>query len=374
MVISRRTVQNIMLGEKRKDCLHCWKPISEEKYVLTSINTSARVEGFRTFRLLLNTRHFVYLINTFVVPTFRCNLVFVSTLEKFDYTCMKTILLVLGLYYKTVTYIVTPSNLILYTSMRGSKLQSSSSNSYSLRHRRLGHILQKIIDRLVIEGVLQLFHVRDIEKCVSCIKGKNTRTTGKGSSRATKLLQLIHTDTCGPLPTEIRNGHWYFVTFNDDYSRYGYIYLIRDKSESLDTFKIFKVEVEKNQLSKRIKGGRLDRGGEFYGRSNASGERCHRSFDPYLEQSRILPQYTMLGTPSMNGIAEWRNRTLQDMVRSMMTESSLHISLWGEALKIVVYLLNRVPTKATIQTPYELWTGRKPSLKHLHIWGCPAQA
>ena len=57
-----------------------------------------------------------------------------------------------------------------------------------------------------------------------------------------------------------------------------------------------------------------------------------------------------------------------------MAESSLHISLWGEALKIAIYLSNRVPTKATIKTPYELWTGRKPSLKHLHIWGCPTQA
>ena len=57
-----------------------------------------------------------------------------------------------------------------------------------------------------------------------------------------------------------------------------------------------------------------------------------------------------------------------------MAESSLHIRLWGEALKTVIYLLNRVLTKATIKTPYELWMGRKPSLKHLHIWGCPAQA
>ena len=121
-----------MLGEKRKDCLYCRKPISEEKYVFTSIDTSARVEGFRTFRLLLNTDHFVYLIDTFVVPTFRCNLVFVFTLDKFGYTCMKIILLVLGLYYMTVTYIVTSSNLILYTSMTGSKLQSPSSKSYSL--------------------------------------------------------------------------------------------------------------------------------------------------------------------------------------------------------------------------------------------------
>ena len=64
----------------------------------------------------------------------------------------------------------------------------------------------------------------------------------------------------------------------------------------------------------------------------------------------------MLGTPSMNGIAERQNRTLQDMVTSMMAESLLHMNLWGEALKTVIYLLNRVPTKATIKTPCELWT------------------
>ena len=59
----------------------------------------------------------------------------------------------------------------------------------------------------------------------------------------------------------------------------------------------------------------------------------------------------------MNDIAERRNQTLQDMVRSMMVESSLHIRLWGEALKTTIYLLKRVPTKETIKTSYELWMG-----------------
>ena len=81
---------------------------------------------------------------------------------------------------------------------------------------------------------------------------------------------------------------------------------------------------------------RSDRGGEFYGRNDASNEQCPGSFARYLEQSRIVPQYTVPGTPSMNGIAKRRNRTLQDMVSSMMAESSLHISLWGEALKTVI--------------------------------------
>ena len=93
------------------------------------------------------------------------------------------------------------------------------------------------------------------------MKGNNTRTIGKGYSQATKLVQLIHTDTCGPFPTTIRNGHRYFITFTYDYMRYGYIYLIRDKAESLDTFKIFRVEVE-NQLNKRMKHVRSDCSGE----------------------------------------------------------------------------------------------------------------
>ncbi|GMI86492.1 hypothetical protein HRI_002318500 [Hibiscus trionum] len=62
------------------------------------------------------------------------------------------------------------------------------------------------------------------------------------------------------------------------------------------------------------------------------------------------------------------------MVRSMIAHSTLPESLWGEALKTAAYILNRVPTKGAEKTPYELWMGQKPSLKHFHIWGCPAEA
>lgn len=76
----------------------------------------------------------------------------------------------------------------------------------------------------------------------------------------------------------------------------------------------------------------------------------------------------------MNGVSERRNRTLKDMVRSMISHSTLPEPLWGEALKTTAYILNRVPTKAAVKTPYELWTGKKPCLTHLRIWGCPAEA
>ena len=81
----------------------------------------------------------------------------------------------------------------------------------------------------------------------------------------------------------------------------------------------------------------------------------------------------MLGSPHQNGIAERLNRTLMEMVRSMVNDNSVPVSLWMYALKTASYILNRVPSKAVPKTPYELWTSRKPSLRHLHVWGCQAE-
>ena len=138
-------------------------------------------------------------------------------------------------------------------------------------------------------------------------------------------------------------------------------------------FKNYKAEVE-NQLNKRIKSIKFDRGGEYHGRYDGSGEQLPGLFAKFLKECGIVSQYTMPGTPNMNGVAERRNITLKDMVRSMISHSTLPTSLWGKALKTTVYILNRVPTKATDKTPYEIWTSKKPSLKHLHIWGCLAEA
>ncbi|KAL6322834.1 hypothetical protein AAG906_020834 [Vitis piasezkii] len=133
-----------------------------------------------------------------------------------------------------------------------------------------------------------------------------------------------------------------------------------------------KSEVE-NQLSKKIKAVKSNHGGEYYGRYDGSGEQCPRPFAKYLMECGIVPQYTMPGTLSQNGVAERRNRTLKDMVRSMIGHSTLE-SLWAKPLKAAVYILNRVPSKAVAKTPYELWTNKKPSIRHLHVWGCPAEA
>ena len=99
------------------------------------------------------------------------------------------------------------------------------------------------------------------------------------------------------------NGQQYFITFIDDYSCYGYLYLIHEKFQSLDVLKNFKAEVE-NQPSKKIKVVKSDCGGEYYGRYDGFGEQRLRPFAKYLMDCGIVPQYTMPRTPSQNGVVE----------------------------------------------------------------------
>jgi transposase InsO family protein len=90
-------------------------------------------------------------------------------------------------------------------------------------------------------------------------------------------------------------------------------------------------------------------------------------FAKFLDEAGIVAQYMMPGTPQQNVVAERRNHTLMNLVRSMLSNSHLPLFLWSETLKIDVYVLNMVPSKAIPKTPFELWNGWKPSLNHLHI-------
>ena len=226
--------------------------------------------------------------------------------------------------------------------------------------------------RLVNNEILPNLDFTDLDICVDCIKGKHTKHTNKkAATRSTQLLEIIHTDICGPFDVSSFNGEKYFITFIDDFSRYGYVYLLHEKSQSVNALEVFINEVER-QLDRKVKIVRSDRGGEYYGKYDETGQNPG-PFAKFLESHGICAQYTMPGTPQQNGVAERRNRTLMDMVRSMLSNSSLPLSLWMYALRTAMYLLNRVPSKAVPKTPFELWTGRKPSLRHLHVWGCPAE-
>jgi len=151
---------------------------------------------------------------------------------------------------------------------------------------------------------------------------------------------------------------------------YGHVYLLYEKSQVVNALEIYINKVER-QLDRKVKVIKSDRGGEYYVRYDESGQHPG-PFAKFLEQRGICAQYTMSGTPQQNGVSKRRNRNLMDMDRSALSNSSLPVSLWMYALKTAMYLLNRVPSKIVQKTHFELWTERKSSLRHLHVWSCQA--
>ena len=131
------------------------------------------------------------------------------------------------------------------------------------------------------------FDFESFETCESCLLRKMTKTPfTRHSKRVNDLLVLIHLDVCGPLSSTTRGDYQYFITFTDDFSRYGYVYLMKHKFESFEMFKIFKNEVQ-NQLGKNIKALRSDRGSEY----------LSQEFIDHLRDCGIVSQLTPPRTP-----------------------------------------------------------------------------
>ena len=152
----------------------------------------------------------------------------------------------------------------------------------------------------------------------------------------------------------------YFVTFID-HTRYSWVYILQHKSEVFQRFQEWKALVEKS----RVKIFRSDNGGEY-----TSSE-----FTSYLTKEGIKHELTIPHTPQQNGVAERVNRTLIETVRAMLADSKLPHRFWAEALATSVYLRNRSPTKAVeAMTPYEAWSGTKPDVDCLRVFGCSAYA
>ncbi|KAL8115937.1 hypothetical protein AgCh_022435 [Apium graveolens] len=166
-----------------------------------------------------------------------------------------------------------------------------------LNNGLLGHISENRLWTLHKERLLDPFDFESYPTCESCLLGKMTKSPFSGhGERAADLIGLVHTDVCGPMSTQAMGGFSYFITFIDDRSRFGYVYLMKHKSEAFEKFKEYKLEVEK-QTKHSIITLRSDRGGEYL-----NGE-----FLDYLKENGIVSQWTPPYTPQLNGVSERRN-------------------------------------------------------------------
>ena len=243
-------------------------------------------------------------------------------------------------------------------------LQAAAKPESTIWHARLGHIGKQSMrammkDQMVIG--LPEFKIES-ETCASCLLGKHARSPfpNATSYRATQALELIHGDLCGPISPPTAGKNRYIFVLIDDYSRYMWTILLKEKSEALDKFKAFKKVVE-GETKTNIKTLRTDRGGEF----------TSNEFKLFCENYGISRHLTAPYSPQQNGVVERRNRTLMEMTRSILKHMSVPNYLWGEGVRHSTYLINRVATKTLeSMTPYEVLKGRKPSIAHLKIFGC----
>jgi hypothetical protein len=131
------------------------------------------------------------------------------------------------------------------TNKRRKITTSDNETSSKLWHCRLGHISRGRMECLIKEEILMPIDFSDLGHCIECIKGKYVKHIKKtGVTCSSRVLEIIHIDICGPFSVKSVDRFNSFITFTDDLSHYGYIYPIHERSEVLNKFKIFKVEVK----------------------------------------------------------------------------------------------------------------------------------
>ncbi|KAI5699156.1 hypothetical protein M8J77_025850 [Diaphorina citri] len=232
-------------------------------------------------------------------------------------------------------------------------------------HSRLGHIGVTNLKRLVNEDLVSGIKIKNISEnldfCEACVEGKMTRNSFGIRKSASKILEIIHTDLCGPISPTSNEGHKYFLTFIDGYSHFTMVYPIQEKSQVFEKFKEY-YNLVSNMFGEKILKLRCDNGGEY----------VSREFQNFCKNEGIIMDYTVPYTPQQNGTAERMNRTLTEKMRAMISQSGIPKEMWHETLITATYLLNRSPTTSNVLTPAEFWYKSKPDLSNLKIFGCAA--
>lgn len=230
-------------------------------------------------------------------------------------------------------------------------------------HRTLGHVNFKYLSILCKDQILDGIP-KEIEseymKCRVCIENKMHNVPFENNRyRAREILEIVHTDLNGPHTTEGLNGEKYFLTFVDDYSKLVKVYTIKSKAQVYDCFVEYINEVE-NLTGKSIKKLRCDNGKEYINK-NVYGFVREKGI-----QINACPPYVH----ELNGTAERYNRIIMDLSRCLLDEARVHRRFWPEIVCTAAYLKNRTLANTfNRKTPYEIFFEKKPSVKHLRLYG-----
>ncbi|GJR21617.1 retrovirus-related pol polyprotein from transposon TNT 1-94 [Tanacetum coccineum] len=206
----------------------------------------------------------------------------------------------------------------------------------TLWHKRLGHanmcLIQSLATRELVRNIPKLKFDQDFYD--ACKIGKQTYVSHKAKNivSMTRCLELLHMDLFCPSAVRSYGGNRYTLVIIDDYSRYTWTRFLKDKTEAFDQFEIFSKKIQ-NQLGCTIVSIRTDHGREFDNEVQ---------FGEFCNANGITHNFLASCTPQSNGVVERKNRTLQEMSKT-------------------IDILEK--------TPYELLRGRKPTLDYFRVFG-----
>ena len=232
-------------------------------------------------------------------------------------------------------------------------------------HRRLGHANWRLISKLsklqLVKGLPDIDYHSDA-LCGACQRGKIVKSSFKTKDivSTSRPLELLHIDLFGPVSTASLYGSRYGLVIVDDYSRWTWVKFIKSKDVACDVFSSFCTQIQSEKESKILK-VRSDHGGEFE----------NEPFEAFCEKHGIFHEFSSPRTPQQNGVVERKNRTLQEMARTMIHENNLPKHFWAEAVNTACYVQNRIYIRPILEkTAYELFKGRKPNISYFHQFGC----
>lgn len=240
--------------------------------------------------------------------------------------------------------------------------QTVSENESHLWHCRFGHLNYKGLRMLFYKKMVNRLPSLKVSKklCIECLTDKQHRDSMPKKSfwRASNKLQLVHADVCEPIKPESNSNKRYILSFIDDFTHKTWVYFLHEKSEAFAMFRKFKACAEK-ESGAYITSLRIDRGGKF----------TSNEFEEFCKAQGISRQLTTTYTPQQNEVAERKNKTIMNMVRSMLAEKQVPKMFWPKAIKWSVHILNRCPTVAVQnKTPEEAWSNVKPTVDYFRVF------
>ncbi|GJR34689.1 retrovirus-related pol polyprotein from transposon TNT 1-94 [Tanacetum coccineum] len=234
----------------------------------------------------------------------------------------------------------------------------------TLWHRRLGHANMRLIQSLASKELVRSLPKLKFDQhfCDAFKIGKQAHASHKAKNivSTARCLKLLHMDLFCSSAVRSYGGNRYTLVIVDDYSRYTWTRFLKDKTEAFDQFEIFSKKIQ-NQLGCTIVSIRTDHGREFDNEVQ---------FGDFCNANGITHNFSAPRTPQSNGVVERKNRTLQEMSRTMLNEQSLPQKFWCNAIDTSTYILNRILIRAILgKTPYEILRGRKPTLDYFRVFG-----